>query len=369
MEIVVFALLLAALSAANGGNDVSKGVATLAGAGATRYRTAIIWGTVTTLLGSLVSLVIAGNMTKLFSSGIVSAPPTNGFAISVIAATGLWVALATAASLPVSTTQALVGALIGAGLLLAPGAVQWQALPTKVVVPMVLSILVAYALSLALALFARAAGRILPARRTPPASGGTAPRAGGADAPPVVTDAAAPAPAAAGTATAVVTASVATSPAARAGRLVTVAHWCSSGATSFARGLNDTPKLVAVGSFALVPAGMSDTVVLLIVAGAMAVGSLVAGLRVSKRLGEDVVKMSHAEGLRANLGTALLVGVGAQAGLPMSTTQVSAGAIAGSAGLQLDRIRWKTLRDFLIAWTVTPAFAAGVAWLLGLLLI
>lgn len=352
MVIVVFILLLAALSAANGGNDVSKGVATLAGAGATRYRTAIVWGTVTTLLGSLMSLVIAGNMTKLFSSGIVSAPPTDGFAISVIAATGLWVAIATAASLPVSTTHALVGALIGAGLLLAPGAVQWQALPAKVVNPLLLSIVAAYALSLVLALLARLIDRSSPARHASSASAGVVHETSTA-----------------GTSTAVEATPATTSRAERTDRLITIAHWCSSGATSFARGLNDTPKLVAVGSFALIPAGMSSNAVLFIVAGAMAVGSLVAGLRVAKRLGEDVVKMSHAEGLRANLSTALLVGIGAQAGLPMSTTQVSAGAIAGSAGLQLDRIRWKTLRDFLIAWTVTPAFAVAVAWLLGLLLI
>jgi inorganic phosphate transporter, PiT family len=63
------------------------------------------------------------------------------------------------------------------------------------------------------------------------------------------------------------------------------------------------------------------------------------------------------------------VGFGAQAGLPMSTTQVSAGAIAGSAGLLVERIKFKTLRDFLIGWTITPAFTAGVAWVIGLLLI
>ncbi|MBP2704243.1 inorganic phosphate transporter [Microbispora sp. RL4-1S] len=351
MLLVVFVALLIALSAANGGNDVSKGVATLAGAGATAYRTAVIWGTVTTLAGCLVSLVIAGNMTALFSSGIVAAKPTDGFAIAVLAATGLWVALATWLSLPVSTTHALVGALVGAGIQLAPGAVKWGALPAKVVYPLIASIFVAYLLSMALALVA---GFFTRARRSSPApvpvgSGGLSAEAATARAPHE-----APADASDGTAS---------------GRVVTAAHWISSGATSFARGLNDTPKLVAVGSFALVPAGMSTNGILFIVAFSMAAGALAVGMRVARRLGEDVVKMSHTEGLRANVTTAVLVGFGAQAGLPMSTTQVSAGAIAGSAGLQLDRIKFKTLRDFLIGWTITPAFAAGVAWLLGLILI
>lgn len=68
-------------------------------------------------------------------------------------------------------------------------------------------------------------------------------------------------------------------------------HWLSSGATSIARGLSDTPKIVAIGAFALVPAGMSTTGVLLIVALAMVAGSLVGGLRVARRLGEGVVRM------------------------------------------------------------------------------
>jgi len=347
MLLVIFVVLLIALSAANGGNDVSKGVATLAGAGATNYRTAIIWGTVTTLAGCLVSLVIAGNMTKLFSTGIVTAKPTDGFAIAVLAATGLWVGLATWLKLPVSTTQALVGALVGAGVQLAPDAVEWGALPAKVVYPLIASIFVAYLLSVGLALLA---GLFTRSRRSAPVSIPAGP---------------------AGTATETATeeAPRATPVESPAGRTITVAHWISSGATSFARGLNDTPKLVAVGSFVLVPAGMSTNGILLIVALSMAIGGLAVGMRVAKRLGEDVVRMSHTEGFRANLTTAILVGFGAQAGLPMSTTQVSAGAIAGSAGLAVDRIKFKTLRDFLIGWTITPAFTAAVAWGLGLLLI
>jgi PiT family inorganic phosphate transporter len=49
---VAVVLLTLALGAANGANDVSKGIATLAGAGVARYRTAILWGTGTTLIGA-----------------------------------------------------------------------------------------------------------------------------------------------------------------------------------------------------------------------------------------------------------------------------------------------------------------------------
>jgi PiT family inorganic phosphate transporter len=139
------------------------------------------------------------------------------------------------------------------------------------------------------------------------------------------------------------------------------AHWLSSGAASFARGLNDTPKIVAIGAFALVPAGMSSRQVLLVVAGAMAIGSAAVGMRIARRLGEGVVKMSHVEGFKANLTTAVLVGLAANRGLPLSTTHVSTGAIAGAAGRDVSRHNRRSLRDFLLAWTVTPFISAIIA--------
>lgn len=77
--------------------------------------------------------------------------------------------------------------------------------------------------------------------------------------------------------------------------------------------------------------------------------------------------MSHVEGFKANLTISVLVGLGATQGLPMSTTHVSTGAIAGAAGRELARLNRKTLRDFAIAWTVTPAVAAVVAVIVFLL--
>ncbi len=173
LPIVVF-ILVAALAAVNGSNDVPKGVATLAGAGVTRYRTAILWGTVTTLVGCVFSLTLAAKMTKLFSTGIFTARPTDAFAVAVLAGAVSWVALATALRLPVSTTHALVGALIGAGLLLSARSVAWSALVQKVAVPLLLSIGVAYVISLALTLAFGHIGRHAPAR-TAPSDGGPGP--------------------------------------------------------------------------------------------------------------------------------------------------------------------------------------------------
>ncbi len=354
MTVAIFGLLVF-LAAMNGANDVSKGIATLAGAGVTRYRTAIAWGTVTTLGGCLLSLTVAAKLTALFSKGIVSHPPTNAFTLAVLVGAGAWVAIATLTRLPVSTTQAIIGALVGAGLLLGAGSVHWGALPEKVVVPTLLAIALAYGASLVLNLLPERLPECIcieASHLTEPTvtSDGALAFTGASDVGGLRWET--------GT---VEDCRIHGRGGRRARVTVNGLHWLSSGATGFARGLNDAPKIVAVGAFALVPAGMSAQQVLFVVAVAMAAGSVVAGSRVAHRLGDDVVTLTHVEGAKANVVTAALVGLSAGYGVPLSTTQVSASAIAGAAGVHPSRLHRRTLRDFVLAWTVTPFVAALVA--------
>ena len=102
---------------ANGSNDVSKGIATLAGSVVTNYRRAILWGAVWTGLGGLAGALLAGAMIGtfgkgLFVSGIV---PTVAAAIATILGAGAWVGFASRAGLPVSTTHTIVGSVVGVG--------------------------------------------------------------------------------------------------------------------------------------------------------------------------------------------------------------------------------------------------------------
>ena len=60
------------LSYANGANDNFKGVATLFGSDTTDYRRALLWGTGTTLAGSLFAVLLAGRLVQAFSGrGVV----------------------------------------------------------------------------------------------------------------------------------------------------------------------------------------------------------------------------------------------------------------------------------------------------------
>jgi inorganic phosphate transporter, PiT family len=131
---------------ANGSNDVSKGIATLVGTGVTDYRRAILWGTVWTGLGGLAGSLLAGAMIGTFGKGFLASgiAPTLPAAIATILGAAVWVGFATRAGLPVSTTHAIVGSVIGVGAT-AYGfsGVSWAVVGTKIALPLLLSPIVA----------------------------------------------------------------------------------------------------------------------------------------------------------------------------------------------------------------------------------
>ena len=138
-------------------------------------------------------------------------------------------------------------------------------------------------------------------------------------------------------------------------------HWLSSGAVSFARGLNDAPKIVglSLATALLAPSfwTLGSKSLFVLVSAGIVLGSLAAGRRVTRVLAEDVTPMNHREGLAANLVTATLVGAGAVYGLPMSTTHVSSGGIVGM-GAERGSLDWAKVRQIAAAWVVTLPAAA-----------
>ncbi len=348
----------------NGANDVSKGIATLVGSGVTDYRRAILWGALCTGAGSILGMVAAKAMLATFGSGLLAAgtTPTLAAATATLIGAAACVLIATRVDMPVSTTHAIVGALAGVGAL-AYGidGVRWSTMGEEIVVPLLLSPVVSLAAVVALLRSTRGSGReasagadclcaevqpvVLAASGVPGGAVASFPALGQLRGQFVV---------------ATGTAEVCAAERPRAVRLtLDQAHWLTSGATSFARGLNDTPKMVAlvIAALALDGSRTSTPLLFALVATGIVAGSLVAGRRVTHLLAEKVTPMNHREGFTANLVTSLLVGAGAVLGLPMSTTHVASGGIMG-AGAQRASLDKKTLRDIALAWLLTlPAGA------------
>jgi PiT family inorganic phosphate transporter len=310
-------------------------------------------------------------MLNTFSTGLlqpgVAAPPalTGAVLVGAIA----WVLVASRTGLPVSTTHALTGALVGGGLVaFGSDGLTWSVISQKIALPLLLSPVLALSLSLVLHPAIRAiAGRwegsclcVMPASRalvSVDAHGNTRTlfQASALGQPVVAVPAQCD----------------------RAGlQGVTVGldtiHWISSGLTSLARGVNDAPKILAMLLLGgAVVAWPSDTMKVAAFAGAalaMGLGSFIGGYRVTEVLAEKVTRMDHVEGLSANLTTSSLVLITATMGLPVSTTHVSSSAIIGIGLLKgLRAIRWATVRDMVLAWIVTlpvSALLAGLAYVI-----
>lgn len=373
MDISFLAILLVlGLAFANGTNDVSKAIATLVGSGITNYRTAIVWGTAWTVVGACVSGLVATAMVKTFSSGLIQPAVAILSAVtwSVLIGAMSWVLLASRTGLPVSTTHAIAGAIVGAGLIaLGTSGLIWSALISKIALPLLLSPVLALALSILVHPAVRTiAGRwegtclcFMPESQalvTIDAQGATRTlfQAAGFGQP------------------------VAAVPAQcdRAGlRGLTIGldtiHWLSSGLASLARGTNDAPKILAIlllsGATTAWTSSTAQAIAFTGVALAMGLGSYLGGLRVTEVLAEKVTRMDHIEGLSANLTTSSLVLVSATMGLPVSTTHVSSSAIIGIGllnGIQV--VRWTTVRDMVLAWIVTLPVAGLLACLAFLIL-
>ncbi len=364
------------LSFANGANDVSKGIATLVGSGVTNYKKAIIWGTIWTIAGAVVAAFFALQMVKTFSVGgiLKSTGDLNHiFPIAVILGAFLWVAFASKTGLPVSTTHAITGALCGAGILAVGfGGVTWSVLEKKVFLPLAFSPVAALGISwlffpLIRSLSSRAERYCLCLEVNERILYKPVLEKHGAAASIAQIN---PFPQATLIAGEKNTCSKSLSSPIRF-EVLDLFHWLSAGMTSFARGLNDAPKIaaLALGAGAL-GTHLDSTASFLIIAIAMGIGSIISGLRVTETLAEKVTPMTPQEGFAANLTTSILVGIAARFGLPVSTTHVSSGAIIG-IGLKHGRntINWRIVFEMILAWIVTLPFSALAAILIYWILI
>ncbi|HET9480436.1 MAG TPA: inorganic phosphate transporter, partial [Candidatus Polarisedimenticolia bacterium] len=138
--------------------------------------------------------------------------------------------------------------------------------------------------------------------------------------------------------------------------LATVMHTASAAFVGFARGLNDTPKLLGLLLGASVLSPWAGTAAL---AAALAIGGLVGARRVAETLSRKVTVMNQGQGLAGNLATSLLVAAASRVDLPVSTTHVSTGSIFG-VGAAGGVLRWRPVAAILGAWMTTLPLAAAL---------
>jgi len=293
---------------ANGANANFKGVASLYGSGTAGFATAVRWAALTTVAGAVASVFWVGALLKTFSGkdlvpeALVADPV---FLLAAAVGAMLTGGLATWLGFPVSTTHALTGGLLGAGLAADAAQVNWEKLGSAFAMPLLLGPLVAILVG-GLLYWGLRRLRLAPDHRT---------------------------------------------------RTLDALHFLSAGAVCFARGMNDTPKMAALlGGVAWV-GGLES---MAIIAVAMTLGGLLSARRVAETLAHKITEMNPGQGFAANLTTAVLVILGSIKGLPLSTTHVTVGALLG-IGMTTGQAKWRTVVPVLLAWVITVPCAAVLA--------
>jgi inorganic phosphate transporter, PiT family len=360
MEILLLAAALL-LCYSNGANDNFKGFATVWGSGAGDYDTAIRWATVTTVAGAIAGLYLAEGLVASFSGrGLVpdAMAGSTSFIFSVATGAGLTVLLATLLGFPISTTHGLIGALVGAGLAAPGGAVNFSKLGQTFVLPLLASPVLSATTAALVFWVARKcfSPRALQAEACvceAPLSG-TSAMNGGAAAMPMT---AALPQLMVGTEAECAPAGARTLFGFSVQRLTQRLHYFSAASICFARGVNDTPKLVAL----LLAAKLTGLAASFwVVALAMAVGGWFGARKVAVTMSKNIVPLNEGQGFAANLVTSLLVIFASKFGMPVSTTHVSVGSISG-VGLVTGTIEMKELTKILLSWVVTLPLAAALA--------
>ncbi|MFQ5631293.1 MAG: anion permease [bacterium] len=361
------------LAYSNDANDNFKGVATLFGSDTTDYRKALGWATITTFLGSVCSVFFAQALLRHFTGkGLVPDVVTGSpeFATAVALGAGLTVILATITGFPISTTHSITGALVGAGFGAVGAQVNFAVLGSKFFAPLLLSPLMAVVLGSLFYLGFRYVRirmgvtkemcvcvgekeQVVPL--LPPSEGAGALAFRSNLAPAIAIDTTQ-------NCTTRYTGRLVGMP---VQKLLDFLHFVSAGVVSFARGLNDTPKIVAL---LLVLQAFDVQLGMAVVGVAIAIGGLLNARKVAQTISKKITPLNHGQGFTANLVTGLLVIFASRFGMPVSTTHVSVGSLFG-LGLVTRSGSRGVITKILLSWLLTlpvAALASGIFyWVLA----
>ena len=372
---MIFGLLLFAtcfLAYSNGANDNFKGVASLFGSRTCGYRTAISWATITTFAGSITSIFLAQTLLKKLSGkGIVPDQFVGSeyFVLAVAAGAGITVILATLTGFPISTTHALTGSIIGCGIVAVGTAINFGGLGKGFILPLLLSPVLAIAVAGLFYILFRALRLATGISKEWCICLGVEERVIAIPQPSLLSLHAVSLP---------VSLTIDEQENCRmryagsflgvgAQQVMDAGHFLSAGTVSFARGLNDTPKIVAL---LLLWKTLDIRWGFAAVAATMAIGGLLNARKVAETMSKKITAMNHGQGFTANLTTAILVVLASLYGLPVSTTHVSVGSLFG-IGLTTGQANLRVINAIVLSWVITlpcaAVFAGTIYWITTLL--
>jgi inorganic phosphate transporter, PiT family len=333
-EVVILVLLVGtalAFDFTNGFHDTGNAMATSIATGALKPKTAVLLAGVLNLVGAFLSVEVAVTVTTSVLK--VQDGATGHLLPSIDASTGLtiifagliggilWNLLTWLFGIPSSSSHALFGGLIGAGLTaLGTAGVNWSGITQKVLIPAIAAPVIAGIVAVCGTwLIYRITRKVLENRREEGLRWGQ-----------------------------IATAS-----------LVALAH-----------GTNDAQKTMGVIALALITTShLSGDIkqnglpfwILCSCALAIGLGTYIGGWRVIRTLGKGLVEIESPQGFAAAASSAVIILSSSAAGMALSTTHVATGSILGSGvGKAGAEVRWAVAGRMAVGWLLTLPVAGLV---------
>ena len=154
----------------------------------------------------------------------------------------------------------------------------------------------------------------------------------------------------------------------RVDRLFRQLQFVSASAYSLGHGGNDAQKTMGVIAVLLYSHGLLHgdfhvpLWVVLACQGAMALGTLMGGWRIVHTMGSKITRLTPMQGFCAESGGAITLFLATWLGIPVSTTHTITGAIIGvGAARRVSAVRWNVAQSIVVAWVLTMPAAALVA--------
>jgi PiT family inorganic phosphate transporter len=300
----------------NGLHDAANSIATIVSTRVLRPRYAVIWAA---FFNFVAFLFFGLHVAATIGTGIVAAEIVDSAVIfGALMGAISWNLITWWAGIPSSSSHALIGGLVGAGVAKAgSGALVWAGLTTTVAA-ILLSPLTGFILALLLVLLVS----WLMVRTTPHA----------------------------------------------VDLVFRTLQFVSASLYSLGHGGNDAQKtmgIIAVLLFSQGSLGSEFYVpfwVVIVCQAAMGLGTLIGGWRIVHTMGSRITRLTPMQGFCAETGGAISLFAATWLGIPVSTTHTITGAIIGvGAARKVSAVRWNVASNIVVAWIVTLPASALIA--------
>ncbi len=300
----------------NGMNDAGNSIATIVSTRVLKPQYAVIWASFFNFIAFIFfGLHVAQTIgTGIIDVSLVTPRVIFGALVGAIA----WDVITWSIGIPASSSHALIGGLIGAGVAKAGfGAVVWGGVGATSIA-IVLSPLLGFSLALLLMLFVS----WLFVRTTP-----------------YTVD-----------------------------RNFRMMQFVSASLISLGHGGNDAQKTMGIVAVLIYSQGyMGDTFyvpfwIVIACQAAIGLGTLAGGWRIVKTMGSKITRLTPVQGFCAETGGAITLFTATHLGIPVSTTHTITSAIMGvGAAKKISAVRWNVANNIVVAWIVTIPCAGLMA--------